>query len=318
MKISRHRALAAIAASYAVVPRAAQAQPALATIRIATPPVESFLPGYYAMRAGLFERAGIKIELSKGASSGAAVAAGIAGGAIDIGLSSMLAIVLGHVRGIGFTIVAPAGLWLPTSTGGLLVRSSSPIRTAKDFVGKTFASSAVNDFGSLGLRAWMDANGADWTTVKVVEIPQIPAVAALEQGRVDGIGVINVAYTLATSGGQARSIGNIWSVMGPRLLLSVYFASSDWVARNHAVAERFARVIAEASTYVNGHANETLGDLAELTGLDRDLLTKTKRIVHTPSVVAAEVQPTIDAAVKYKFIERAFPASEIIADVAVK
>jgi NitT/TauT family transport system substrate-binding protein len=317
MKLSRQQALATIAAGLTLRPAGAGAQAAPATIRIGAPPTEQMLPGVYAMRAGLFERAGIKIELTK-MPSGAAVAAAIAAGALDIGNSSMLAIVLGHSRGVPFTIVAPSGLWLPTSEGGLVAASSSPLRTAKDFVGKTISAAAVNDINSLAMKAWMDQNGADSSSLKVVEIPQLAAPVALEQGRVDGITVTNPAFTLATSGGKARLVANIWSAISPRLLLVCWFSTTSWVERNRGVAERFSRVIAEAATYCNSHVEETIGDLVDLTGLDRSLVARMKRTFQTTTVSAGEVQPLIDVAAKYKAIEKAFPANEIIAETALK
>ena len=63
------------------------------------------------MRTGMFEKAGLQIELSM-MGSGNAITAAVAGGALDIGLSSLVAIIQGHLRGIPLTIVAPGGLWV--------------------------------------------------------------------------------------------------------------------------------------------------------------------------------------------------------------
>lgn len=317
MRASRRSALAAVTTGLVVAPAMLRAQPALSTIRMSAPPSEQTLPFAYAMRAGLFERAGIKIDLSR-ASSGAAVAAAIVGGAVDVGVTSMLAVVLGHARGIPFTIVAPSGLWLPDAEGGLLVASSSPLRSAKDFVGKTITAAAVNDINSLAMKAWMDQNGADSSTFKVVEIPQSAAVAALEAGRVDGITVTNPAFTLAIAGGKARFVANIISAISPRFLLGCWFTSIAWVERNRSVAERFARIIADAVAYVNGHVAETVDDLVALTGLDRSLVLRMRRTPQTPTVVAAEIQPVIDVAVRYKVLERGYSAAELVSDAAVK
>jgi ABC-type nitrate/sulfonate/bicarbonate transport system substrate-binding protein len=152
----------------------------------------------------------------------------------------------------------------------------------------------------------------------MVEMAQVAAQAALDQGRVDGITIVNPAYTLATSGGKARRVANIWSTIAPRLLLVCWFATTTWVERNRASAERFAQVIAEAGAYVNAHPEETLGDLVDLTGLDRALLARMHRILQVPTIMPSEVQPFIDTAAKYKAIERGYPASEIISDVALK
>ncbi len=316
MKLSRLQALGALPA-LASLPTALRAQPAPVTIRIATTPTETVMPYVYAQRAGLFERAGIKIAYSQ-MGSGAAIAAAVAGGAIDIGNSSILGIVVGHARGVPFTIVAPSGLWTNGSEGGLVVSANSTLRTAKDFEGKTISAAAVNDINSLTMWSWMDANGADSKTLKVVEIPQMAAIAALEAGRVDGITVTDPAYVIATAGGKAKLAANIFSALAPRFLLVEWFSTTEWVARNHSAAERFSRVIAEAVTYTNAHPDEMIDDIVAFTKVERSLAVRMKHSIQEPTLVASEIQPVIDAAAKYHVLERSYPASELVSDAAAK
>jgi NitT/TauT family transport system substrate-binding protein len=305
------------AGALALSPSFGATQPAPVTVRVGSVPSEAVMPLVYAVRAGLFERAGLKVEINRTA-SGAATLAAVLGGALDIGVSSMLTIVIGHARGVPFTIVAPTGLWLPSSEGGLLVASSSPLRAPRDFVGKTVSAAAVNDISDLAMRVWLDQNGVDPKAVKVLEIPQSAALAALEQGRVDGIALTDPAFAVALATGKARFVANINSAISPRYLLGGLVSTAVWVEKNHSIAERFSRVIAEASTYVNTHADETFNDVVEFTGMDRALLSRMKRTLYGPTLVAAEIQPVIDVAVKYKVLEKAFPAAELISDAAAK
>jgi NitT/TauT family transport system substrate-binding protein len=319
MKISRRHALAggALAVPF-LVPAPVRAQPAPLTIRIGTLPTEQALPYAYAVRAGLFERAGIRLEVSKIASSGAAVAAAVAGGALDIGISSMLSMVLGHARGLPFTIVAPSGVFVRDTDAGLIVPINSTLRTPADFVGKIISAAAVNDINALAMMAWLDQAGVDIKAVKFVEIPQLAAPAALEAGRIDGATISNPAFTMAVGTGKARFVANIYTAIAPRLLMVAWFSTYDWVRNNRVAAERFARVIADASNYVREHVPETVDDLVSFTGVDRALAAKMKRTLFTPNLVPAEIQPIIDVAAKYKVIEKGFPASEICADTAVR
>ena len=317
MTHSRRTALVALAASCVAAPAFAQAQTTPVVLRVGTQANEPGLPLVYAMRAGLFERAGISIEFQK-MTSGAHAAAALAGGAIDIGSTSLLALILGHAKGLPFTIVAPSGILQATSEAGLLALASSTLRSAKDFVGKTVAPGAVNDINYLSMRNWMDQNGADSSTIKVLEMSQVAAVAALEQGRVDGICVVNPSYTLATSGGKARPVANIYTAVAPRLLLVAWFSTTGWVERNRAVAQRFARVLADAATYVNGHAAETVDDLVTLTGLERPLLAKMRAPSRSRRWCRPRFRPLIDVAAKYKAIDRSYPAAELISDVALR
>jgi NitT/TauT family transport system substrate-binding protein len=293
----------------------AAAQPAPVTIRVGAPVTETSTPLVYAMRAGLFERAGIRIELSKLA-SGAAVSAAVASGALDAGNTSLLALIQGHARGIPFAIIAAAGnLWGPGSEGGLLVQDPA-LREPKDFAGKTITAAAVNDINALAMQAWLDRGGADPKSVKFIEIPQPAAPAALEAGRVDGVTLLGAAYATALASPKVRAVGNIFGAIAPRFTITAWFSTRTWVDRNRAAAGRFARVMSEAAAYTNAHPEETLGDLVGFTGMDRAVAAKMKRANFTTVLNPAEVQPVIDVAARYKAIDQGFPASELIVDVA--
>lgn len=303
----------------ALLPSFGAAEPALVTVRVGHPVTETATPLLYAMRVGLFRRAGINVELTK-MTSGAAVSAALAGGALDVGGTSILALILGHARGVPFTIFAAAeNQELPTTEAGLLVQNASNLREPKDFAGKTVTAAAVNDINALAMEAWMEQGGADPKSVKFVELPQSAAPAALEQGRVDGITLgAGTAFTTAMANPKIRFVANIFSAIGPRFAITAWFTSRDWIARNRSIAERFARVLDESAAYTNTHANETLRDLVDYTGIDPALAAKMKRATFTTTLSESDIQPVIDVAAKYRAIDKAFPASEIITDVLAK
>jgi hypothetical protein len=43
-----------------------------------------------------------------------------------------------------------------------------------------------------------------------------------------------------------------------------------------------------------------------------------KRTLYTPNLNAGEIQPVIDVAVRYRVVEKTFPASDLISDAAVR
>ena len=80
----------------------------------------------------------------------------------------------------------------------------------------------------------------------------------------------------------------------PAYLLSGYMASRDWIAKNAALARRFADTVRATGDWAN--ANPALA---------APLLSKFTNIP----------QPVIGAAAHYGTIPQAFPASEIIANL---
>jgi len=294
----------------------AAAQPAITTIRVGATPIDSISPVLYANRVGMFERAGLKLELTM-MGSGNAVSGAVAGGALDVGVSSLVALIEAHLRGIPLMVLAPSGLWVGTDVSGLVVASASPLRTARDFNGKTISTNALQSLDTMAMQAWMDTNGGDSKTVHFFELPALAATAALEQGRVDGSILSNPAYAAAHTAG-ARTAGHIYDAVGKQFLLGVWFATESYIAANRSAAQRFSRVVAEAATYALAHPDDTVQDVAQITKLDPDLIRHMQR-THVGTIVrASDIQPVIDTAVKYNVIEKGFQAAEMISDAAAR
>jgi NitT/TauT family transport system substrate-binding protein len=304
------------AAALACPSARAFAQSALTTIRVGATPIDSLAPVAYAMRTGMFEKAGLQIELSM-MGSGNAITAAVAGGALDIGLSSLVAIIQGHLRGIPLTIVAPGGLWVDSDTAGLLVPKSSTLRKASDFNGKTISTNALASLDTVAMQAWVDQNGGDSKTLHFFELPAAAVEAALTQGRIDASLLSNPQYAAAIADG-ARSVAHVYDAVGRQFSLGVWVAMQNYVEKNHSVVAQFSRVVAEAGAFARAHPEATVDDEAQYTKQDPTVIAHMKRQRMGTTVSASDIQPVIDASAKYKFTERAFPATELISDAAAR
>src|SRR5580704_19062751 len=103
------RFLPAIALAFAFTnPQTACGQE-LPTIHIASVTNDTCSAILYAIKLGLFQKAGLNIDF-QGMSSGAAASAAVAGGAAQFGQSSLVTLIDAHARGIPFTLIAPSGI----------------------------------------------------------------------------------------------------------------------------------------------------------------------------------------------------------------
>ncbi len=149
-------------------------------IRVATTPTEAGAAVYYAQELGLFKKAGLRADISAG-NSGAADAAAIVSGSLDIAQSSVPSIASAHERNIPFVLVAPGALYTAKApTSALVVAKTSPIKVAKDLEGKTLGNNALKNIGEIAADAWLDAGGANVSSVKVTELPLQAMEAGLE------------------------------------------------------------------------------------------------------------------------------------------
>ncbi len=229
------------------------AQSSLTTIRVGATPIDSLAPVAYAIRTGMFARAAMQIDLSMMV-SGSAITAALVGGALDVGLSrSSTRSSRRTCAASSFNaIIAPGGLWVDADTIGLLVPQSSPLRKASDFNGKTISTNALASVGTVAMQAWVDQNGGDSKTLHFFELSATAAVAALTQGRFDGALLSNPQYAAAIAAG-ARRIAHVYDAISRQFSLGVWIAMQSYVEKNHALVERFSRVVADAGAYARAH-----------------------------------------------------------------
>jgi len=267
----------------------------------------------YGNASGTFSRLGLDVNVVKMA-SGSAGAAAVAGGALDVAKGSVIAVVAAHAHGIPFVIIAPSTLFtVEHPISGILVRLDSPIHTGADLNGKTIGVASLVDSRILSIRAWVDRNGGDAQTLKLLEIPTATIVAALDSGRIDATAASDPSLFDALASGRVRNIGEPNSAVAKRYVITAWFTTRDYAQRNADVIRRFRSGLETAAVYANAHPKEMAQYIAPFTGIDEAKLRQwTRAQVATTPIVPADIQPVIDVAAKYRFIDKPFPASEII------
>lgn len=291
----------------------AQTPGGLVTVRVASTPDDTFVAVIYAQRAGLFEKAGLDVELQPSSTSGAAIAAGVASGTYDIGKSSLTSLLAAHLRNIPFTLVAPGTLYDPKTPYGLLiVAKDSTISSAKDLNGQTIAIAALNSLDQTAIEAWVDQHGGDSKSLKFIELPQSEDGAALAQHRIAASLTIRPQLDQALASGEARPLGPAFSSVGSHYLVSAWFTTTDYASKHPAVIATFRKVVEEAAAYGNRHHDVTAPLLAEVSKIPLATIAGMERGVLGTELSPALVQPVIDMGSKYGLLARDFPAAEII------
>jgi NitT/TauT family transport system substrate-binding protein len=310
-RVSRRTALAATGCAL-LAPHVALGQ-ATTTITSAGLPEDSATPVLYAIASGLFRRYGLDVRLQP-QRSGPAVASGVAGGAYQIGKASINPLVIAHAHGVPFVLVAPGGLSTATNPiAGLMVKADSPVQTAADLNGKTIAVGALNDIFTLALKTWMDKNGGDSSSVKLVEITISAIAEAIETGRVVAGSANEPILGAALASGKVRVLAHTFDAIAPRFMFTAWFTTQAYAREHPQVVDGFARAVREAAAYVNAHHDETVDLIARFTSIDPAVVRRMTRTEDGTTLDPRLVQPVIDAAARYKDIPVAFDAREIIA-----
>lgn len=311
--------LAGATAAFApLVLRTPSAAQALAPLKLAAPANDSATTALYAVHAGWFKGAGLDVDLTA-MNSGAAVAAAVAGGAVNVGLSSLVTIIEAHARGVPFTLVAPSGyVSSDVLFAAFVVRTDSAIRSVRDLAGKTIASPGLKDLNALSIMAWIDQSGVDSRTAHFVELSQPASIAAIAEGRVDGAILGTPALTSALESGKLRVLGNPFDAIAKRFQHIAWFTTQSYAEQNRDALMRFSHVMHDAAVYCNAHPRDTVPLVAQFDNIDPKIVERMVRVPFAEYVDGRMIQPLVDAAAKYKIIERSFDASELVSSTAEK
>jgi NitT/TauT family transport system substrate-binding protein len=282
-------------------------------MHVATLPVDADATAWFAVDQGYFAQNGLDVAVEV-ITSGGAIVAGVAGGALDVGVASIGSLSTAHARGIPVVALAPGGLYngaLPTSV--LAVAQNSPLRTAKDLTGKTIAIQTLGELASFSISSWIDHNGGDAKSVKFVEIPTSSMTDAIAKGRVDAAFIAEPFYSLGKP--TIRFFAPTYDGVAKRFLISAWVARREWIAQNPDVAAKFVAAMRTAAVWGNQTQNLTASGtiLGKYTHIAPDTIAKMQRAQFATQLEPNLIQPVIDVSAQFGVIPRAFPAAEIIA-----
>jgi NitT/TauT family transport system substrate-binding protein len=291
----------------AAFPRRAFAQSAV--IRVGAPFSDTFGAPFYAKEAGAFARAGFDLQVTSMSNAGA-VAAAIAGGALELGIGDFVSSTNAIERGLPIQLLAGCGLYEATAANSLVcVPNNSPIKSVRDLEGKSCSAPTLVGLTTASIKAWLTQNGVDPEKVRIVELTSSSAPAAVLRGTVDAGLLAEPYYTPVRN--EFRDIGHPFDAIAKEFLVSSWFASKVWVEADPVRAKRTIAAIYETQRWANAHHNETLEIFAQTTKLPIEQLRPMPRTRYATELLPRYVQPVLDTAARFKLIDHSLDAASM-------
>jgi NitT/TauT family transport system substrate-binding protein len=309
-RIRTRAAFVLLAALCALSPVRGDSQ-AMQKIRVLTTPSESGSQVYYAIELGYFRRAGIDVEIAA-LGNGAPVAAAVASGSVDIGQGNVVSIATGRQRGVPFVILAPASTYTNSApTSALIVPTDSPVKTAKDLVGKVIGNSGTKDIGEIAADSWLDANGVHPSSVRFTEVPLAAMTEALSRGQIQAGVLIEPFLSVALANGF-RVLGRAYGAIANTFIIAAYFTNADWAKAHPELARKFGEAILASAKWANdpAHHAESAQIIEKYTKVH--VPSGATRVRYAEVLDPAMMQPVIDAAARYKAMPESIPATALL------
>lgn len=228
-------------------------------------PIVDVAPVYLGIKQGFF--AAEKLELSiQTAQGGAAIIPGIVSGQYQFGFSNTASLLLAGSQGLPLKVVSAGN----SSTGeagkdfgSVMVKKGSPIKSAKDLVGKRVAVNTLKNINTLTVSNAVREAGGDPTTITFVELPfpQIPP--AIAKGDVDAGQVVEPFQTIAKEQGDVSIADNLTGLM-----VGLYFTSEQFAGQNPKAVTGFQAAMKKSLEYANSHPEEARAVLTDYLKLE--------------------------------------------------
>lgn len=292
--------------------------PSAIPLRIATPGNDGNALAFYAQALGLFQKDGIdpQIQVLR-AGGGETIIAGIAGGSLDVGESDLVAIAAAREHGVPITMLAPSYMFRTGDlTSVIITARDSPVHSAKDLDGQTVGVASLGGVGRMLTTKWLADNGADLSTIKFVELPQVSMQAALVRGTIAA--AQSGEPNITAAGDAIRILASTYAAVGKEVQSTAWCASEAWTQSNPDAAQRFVAAIHDAAVWADDPRNhaKSAAILRQWLPFPEGLAERMHRAYYGQAFEVSALQPLIDTAFHYKALAARIDARELISPYA--
>jgi NitT/TauT family transport system substrate-binding protein len=216
------------------------------TLKVALYPSTDYAALYAGVKAGVFEKHGIKLDI-KQVLTGSGLTAAITSGKADIGTNSPTSMSTGISNGLPVKMISVADTIPTEGYVEILVKKDSDIQDYGDLAGKQVATINLQGLFHLGVLNAVKKAGGDPSTVKALAMAPTDEPQALSAGRVDAIVLQDPFVATAKKNPKFRSLGNPFAELDYKIPAGGFFASNKVVAEKGPALKRFKEALAEAS-----------------------------------------------------------------------
>jgi NitT/TauT family transport system substrate-binding protein len=274
------------------------------TLKVGVIPIADVAPLYVGIKQGFFKQENLAVQPQL-AEGGATITAQTVSGDLQVGFSNVTSLIIASSKKLPVKIVA-SGVQGAASEDkawdAVLSKKGSPITDPKQLEGKTVSVNNLNNVGPLTINNAMEKAGADYKTVKYVEVPFPDANAAVDGGRVDAAWVVEPFVSQGTAQG-AKEVLHPFESMGPNFTVATYFVTKQYAAQNKDVVDRFVRAIDKSLAYSQSHPDVVRQVVPTYTKIPKEVAAKMRLPQWSADLNQPTIRQTVDLAQKYGFIK---------------
>jgi ABC-type nitrate/sulfonate/bicarbonate transport system substrate-binding protein len=284
-----------------------------ATLNVGVIPIADVAPLYLGIKKGFFKEQNLTVN-PKLAEGGAAITPAVLSGDFQIGFSNNISLLIAASKGLPVQVISQGvlgGKDKSEAWADLLVPKNGPIKTPKDLEGKTIAVNTLKNICEVTIKASLEKEGVDVSTLKFIEVPFPDMNAALDAKRVDGACVVE-PFVSQGKAGKSKGIDPFYVNTAPDLSVATYFTSKQYAEENKDVVERFRTAINKSLDYAQSHPDETRAVLTEYTPIPKEAAQAIKLPIWRSELDTSTIKLLSQLSKKYGLIEKEPDLNQLI------
>ena len=266
----------------------------------------------FGIEQGIFSKHDLDIDLEP-TQGGAATIPALVNGDVQIGGSNVVSLLLAAGRGVPIRAIAGGTSAQEDGKdfGALLIRGRGDIRDAADLEGRTVAVNTLENITEVVVKAALEKQGVDVSTLELSEVPFPEMGPALQKGDVDAAFSIEPFVTQSVGEG-AKVLNYSYVETESGMQVGAYAATTQFAEQNAETVSRFQAAIRETAEYVTANQDEFRTFLTESAEIPSELAQRIVLPRWTGEVDVESVQSTSDLMQRYGLVEEAVPAGELV------
>jgi NitT/TauT family transport system substrate-binding protein len=297
---SRTAFLAGTAAT-GVALAAPRAAAAATPIRVCYIPIVDELPMYVGVDQGFFKKRNLDVTGTIVANQGVLISS-LASGSAELGSSVLVSMLPAQEAGIALAAVAACVTFPIPHNVGVLARTGSDIKGAKDLIGKKVGIPGLKSYFQVMTTRWLAEKGVDAGKLTFVEVPPPQTADLLKSGQVEAVVTVDPFFHRIIDQKIGYQFDDFEATVPAGTLIDCYAATKDWAVKNPVAIKAFREGLSESIAFIKANEASARESLGKWTNQPAAVVADTAIPNFSVPVSASQIQWWIDLAKKQGLI----------------
>ncbi len=158
----------------------------------------------------------------------------------------------------------------------------------------------------LAFLSYLDKNGGDYKSLKLVEVAQSATTATLQSGRIAAGVLYDPELSTQIAAGTVRALPNAYASIGNVYLGTLWFTTPAYLAKSKDIVRRTADAIVKGGAWAEANRTDSLVILEKYTKIHEDK----SQARYGRTLDPALLQPVFDAGTKYGMFSAPIKATD--------